>query len=64
MPSPNPGTTAAFEEGLLVYTLSQGSVRQRLLNTFAHQWHDMPAFIVLTDREPADEETVAINNTM
>ena len=64
MPSPDPGTTAAFEEGLLAYTLCQGSVCQRLLGTFARQWHDVPAFIVLTDRELTDEETVAINNTM
>ena len=64
MPLPDPGTTTAFEEGLLAYTLCQGSVCQHLLDTFTHQWHDKPAFIVLTDQELADEETVEINNTM
>ena len=41
-PSPAQGTTAALEEGLLAYTLRQGSVRQRLLNA-------LPAFIALTN---------------
>jgi hypothetical protein len=50
------GTTAAFEEGLRAYALRQASIRQRLFDTFAQQWHDVPKFIRLIDREFADEE--------
>jgi hypothetical protein len=54
-PLPAQGKTAAFEEGLRAYALRQASVRQRLFNTFAQQWHDVPAFIASIDRELADE---------
>ena len=47
--------TAGLEEGLRAYALRQASVRQRLFRTFAQQWHDVPAFIALTDRGLADE---------
>lgn len=58
MPS-SQGNTAAFKEGLRAYALRQASIRQRLFDTFAQQWHDVPAFIALTDRGFADEEEVA-----
>ena len=57
-PSPSRGKTAAFEEGLRAYVLRQASIRQRLFNTFAQQWYDVPAFLTFTDREFADEEVV------
>ena len=50
--------TAAFEEGLRAYALHQASVLQRLFNTFAQQWHDVPAFVAIADRGLADEEVV------
>lgn len=55
-PWPSQGKRAGLEEGLRAYTLRQASVRQRLFRTFAQQWHDVPAFIALTDRGLADEE--------
>ena len=47
--------TAAFEEGLRAYALHQASVHQRLFNTFAQQWHDVPVFIAITDCGLMDE---------
>jgi hypothetical protein len=52
-----------FEEGLRGYALRQASVRQHLFTAFAQQWHDVPAFIALTDRGLVDEEIVAVDNT-
>jgi len=54
-PRPSRGKTTGLEEGLRAYALRQASVRQRLFSTFAQQWHDVPAFIVLTDWGLADE---------
>lgn len=48
-PLPTQGGTSAFEEGLRAYALRQAAVRQRLFNTFAQQWHDVPTFLALTD---------------
>jgi len=45
-----------FSEGLKAYALRQASVRQRLFNTFAQQWHDVPTFVAIADRGLADEE--------
>ena len=39
-----------FEEGLRAYVLRQASIRQHLFNTFTQQWHNVPAFIALTER--------------
>jgi len=47
----------AFEDGSRVYALHQASICQRLFDTFAQQWHDVPAFIALTERG-FDEELV------
>ena len=41
------------------YALRQASVRQRLFETFEQQWHDVAAFIRLTDQALADEEKEA-----
>jgi len=57
-PSLSHGKKTAFEEGLRAYALRQASIRQRLFDTFAQQWHDVPAFITLTERGFADEEVV------
>ena len=62
-PSHAQGKIAAFEEGLRGYALHQASVRQRLFTAFAQQWHDVPAFIALTNRGLVDEEIVAVDNT-
>jgi len=40
------------------YTRAQASIRQRLFDTFAQQWHNVPAFITLTEQGFADEEVV------
>ena len=53
------GNTAAFKEGLRAYALCQASIHQQLFDTFVQQWHDVPAFIALTDQGFADEEEVA-----
>ena len=58
MPS-SQGNTAVFKEGLRAYALRQASIHQRLFDTFTQQWHDVPAFIALTDRGFVDEEEVA-----
>jgi hypothetical protein len=55
-PSLSHGKTI-FEEGLRAYALRQASIRQHLFDTFAQQWHNVPAFIALTDRG-FDEEVV------
>jgi len=47
----------AFEEGSRAYALRQASIRQCLFDTFTQQWHDVPAFIALTERG-FDEELV------
>jgi hypothetical protein len=49
------GTQPAFEEGLKAYALRQASVRERLLSMFLQQWHDVPAFIKLTDQGLSDD---------
>src|SRR6266567_3257583 len=49
------GVQAAFEEGLKAYALRQASVRERLLTAFSQQWHDVPAFINMTDRALAND---------
>jgi len=54
--SPTPAPTVGLEEDLRAYALRQASVRQRLFSTFAQNWHDVPAFIALTDWGIADEE--------
>jgi hypothetical protein len=46
---------AALEEGLRAYALRQAAVRQRLLEMFTKQWHDVPAFIAITDQALADD---------
>ena len=53
---PPHGKTAAFAEGLKAYALRQASVRQRLFNTFAQQWHDVPTFVAIADRGLADDK--------
>ena len=53
---PPHGKTAVFAEGLKAYALRQASVRQRLFNTFAQQWHDVPTFVAIADRGLADDE--------
>jgi hypothetical protein len=55
---PPHGKTAAFAEGLKAYALRQASVHQRLFNTFAQQWHDVPTFVAMADRGLADEEVI------
>lgn len=55
-PLPSRRKTAAFEEGLRVYALCQDSIRQRLFNISAQQWHDVPRFITFTDQAFTDEE--------
>ena len=57
-PLPTQVKTAAFEEGLRVYTLCQASVRHCLFSMFAQQWHSTPAFV---DWGLAEEE-VAVDN--
>ena len=62
-PSASSENNGPLEEGLRAYALRQASVvRQRLFATFAKQWHDIPAFIDIADRELAsgeEEDTVA-----
>jgi hypothetical protein len=48
---------AVLEEGLRAYALRQASVRQHLFDTFGQQWHDVPAFIEITNRGLVDEVT-------
>lgn len=57
-PSLSQGKTAAFEEGLRAYALRQASIHQCLFDTFTQQWHDIPAFITLTEWGFTDEEVV------
>jgi len=47
---------ARLEEGLRAYALRQASVRQRLFDTFGQQWHDIPAFIEISNQGLADDE--------
>jgi len=42
---PSHGETAAFEEDLRAYPLRWVSVCQSLFNTFARQWHGVPALM-------------------
>ena len=42
------GETAAFED-VRAYALRQASVRRRLFDTFAQQWHGVPAFVAMAD---------------
>ena len=53
--SSSPENKGPLEEGLRAYALRQAAVRQRLFDTFAQQWHDVPAFIALADRGFADD---------
>lgn len=53
--SSSPENKGPLEEGLRAYALRQASVRQRLFDTFAQQWNDVPAFIALADRGLADD---------
>ena len=53
--SSSPESKGPLEEGLRAYALRQASVRQRLFDTFAQQWNDVPAFIALADRGLADD---------
>jgi len=55
-PSVSQVEKAALEEGKRAYAFHQASVRQHLFGTFAKQWHDVPAFIALTDQALADDE--------
>jgi len=54
-PSTSPEHNGPLEEGLRAYALLQASVRQCLFETFAKQWHDMPAFITIADWGLTDE---------
>jgi hypothetical protein len=47
---------AVLEEGLRAYALHQASVHQHLFDTFGQQWHDIPAFIEITNQGLADDE--------
>jgi len=58
-PSVSQVQKAALEEGMRAYALRQASVRHRLFETFEQQWHDVAAFIGLTDQALVDEEKEA-----
>jgi len=50
------GNTTELEEGLRAYALRQASVRQQLFEAFSQQWHDVPAFIKITDEGLENDE--------
>ena len=60
-PTTLPPHETSFAEGLKAYALCQASVRRRLFNTFAQQWHDVPTFVAMADRGLADEEVMVDN---
>ena len=62
-PSHAQGKIAVFEEDLRGYALRQALVRQCLFTAFTQQWHDVPAFITLTNQGLVDEEIAAVDNT-
>jgi hypothetical protein len=53
--STSPEHKGQLEEGLRAYAQRQASVRQCLFETFAKQWHDVPAFVAIADRDLANE---------
>ena len=60
-PTTLPPHETSFAEGLKAYALRQASVCQRLFNTFAQQWHDVPMFVAMADCGLADEEVIVDN---
>ena len=63
-PSTSLENKGPFEEGLRAYALRQTSVRRRLFETFAKQWHDVPTFVEIADRGLAggEEEGEVVNS--
>ena len=63
-PSTSPENKEPLEEGLRAYALRQASVRRRLFETFAKQWHDIPAFVEMADQGLAGgkEEGEVVNS--